>query len=54
MRTPTGLEVRLYPNVVEFHDADEAHVLSMTPEEYGMVMRWIEAQVTEAYESEAR
>lgn len=42
MRTMTGLEVRLYPSQVQFWN-DRGLVLSMSPEEYGEVHRWIEA-----------
>ena len=46
MQTDTGLEVRLYPNAIEFWDARTGQkVLALTPQEYGQITRWVRDEI---------
>lgn len=43
---PSGLEAQLYPDRIEFYSHGQ-HRLTMTPQEYGEIMRWIESHLHE-------
>lgn len=41
---PGGLEVRMYPNVVEYWQ-NGVKVLALTPAEYGEIHRWMDGEL---------